>query len=409
VNSTGTNRTILPDNFTSTGLSKIVILVAILAFLSAISNSLTQITVPLLALQLGASYEFIGTMVAISAFIRLILVQPVGWLNDKKGKKWFLVLGFICFLFNFVILYFATTPLHVLISRAFHGIGGAMFYTSAVSLILTNTKENRGYAIGIYATLMGFGFSVGPIIGGYVAENISYIACYIISSAISILAIIIIVFGIHENKVTSEKNNSTIVAEKTSYFSLFRNRELLITCIGAFFISEAIGADISFFPIFGNKLSLTEGTIGLILGIRATLSTIVRIPVGKIADKTNPKKLMIIALAISAAGLYLIPQFRIVWLFPVFLGLEGIGHGIYLTAANSYIGDVTSDKNKGTAVGLYNTVSGLGSVLNMSLLGIIAGRFGVEYTFRFTSFMCILGLVIMFILSKTSDTDQYNS
>lgn len=88
------------------GIRVIIFKVAILGFISDISNSITNITVPLLAVKLGASYEFIGFMVALSTFTRLILVQLVGWLGDKHGKKNFLILGFTFFLFNFIILFF---------------------------------------------------------------------------------------------------------------------------------------------------------------------------------------------------------------------------------------------------------------------------------------------------------------
>jgi MFS family permease len=184
-----------------------------------------------------------------------------------------------------------------------------------------------------------------------------------------------------------------------SYKSMLKNRELLIACIGAFFISEAIGADTSFFPVFGKQLAIKEGIIGMFLGIRAFLSTIVRIPIGKATERIGSKKLMMIALGLASLGLFLVPQFSIIWLFPIFLGLEGIGYGIFLTSANTYIGEVTSEENRGSAVGLYNTFSGIGGVLNMTILGYIASSFGVDSTFRFTSIMCFIGLIIFYTTS----------
>jgi MFS family permease len=106
-----------------------------------------------------------------------------------------------------------------------------------------------------------------------------------------------------------------------------------------------------------------------------------------------------LALGLASLGLFLIPQYRIIWLFPIFLGLGGIGYGIFLTSANTSIGEVTSEENRGSAVGLYNTFSGIGGVLNMTILGYIASSYGVDNTFRFTSIMCFFGLIIINILS----------
>ena len=70
--------------FFSFSISKMALIVAILAFLSDACNSITQPTVSVLAIRLGASYEFIGTMVAVSSLARLLLVQPVGTLSDNR-------------------------------------------------------------------------------------------------------------------------------------------------------------------------------------------------------------------------------------------------------------------------------------------------------------------------------------
>lgn len=380
-------------------LSNVIFVVSILAFLSDLSNSITSVTVPLLALNLGASVEFVGTMVALSSMIRLLLVQPVGILCDKIDKRIFLFLGFVSYLIYFLFLIFATSPIHILLGRIFQGIGSAMFYTAAISLILVNAGENTGLAVGVYATTMGVGFSIGPIIGGFIAEKMGYDMSYIFSIIIATFAIVLLVLVLKENKLHLVNHSKLKTDDNISYKLLLKNKELLIACIGAFFISEAIGADTSFFPVLGRELALPEGIIGTILGIRALLSTIVRIPIGKATERISAKKLMMIALGLASLGLFLVPQFRIVWLFPIFLGLEGIGYGIFLTSANIYIGEVTSEENRGAAVGLYNTFSGLGGVLNMTILGLIAGSFGVANTFRFTSIMCLLGLILINTLS----------
>lgn len=380
-------------------VSNVVITLAILAFLSDISNSITSVTVPLLALNLGASINFVGTMVALSSLTRLLFVQPVGILCDKKDKRIFLIIGYICFLINFLFLIFATIPFHILLGRFFQGIGGAMFYTAAISLILEHAKEKRGLAVGIYATFMGFGFSIGPVIGGFIAEKVSYNMSYLLSTIIALISIAIVIFGVKGTKNKNDINLDSRNKQGLPYKLMLKNNELLIACLGAFFISEAIGADTSFFPVFGREMDLQESIIGMILGIRAFLSTIVRIPIGKATERISSRKLMMLALGLASLGLFLIPQFKIIWLFPIFLGLEGIGYGIFLTSANTYIGEVTREDNRGSAVGLYNTFSGMGGVVNMAILGYVASSLGVDNTFRFTSIMCLLGLIIINILS----------
>jgi len=385
----------------SLSVSRIAIVVAILAFLSDLCNSATSPTVSILTVKLGASYGFVGTMVAVSSLTRLLLVQPVGILGDRIDKRVFLVSGFLCYIINFLLLVVATNPIHILLGRIIGGFGSAFFYTSAVALIITGGSERKGVAVGLYATLMGIGFSLGPLIGGFVAERISYNTSYILSILVAAIALPLAWLGIRREKEKHvEQADIATRSERVEFIKLIQNRELLLTCIGGFFISESIGADVSFFPIFGKDLLLSEGIIGTILSIRAILSTVVRIPIGKATEFIGTKYFMMIALVLSALGLFLVPQFNMVWLFPIFLGLEGIGYGIFLTTANIHIGEITVEGSKGSAVGLYHTFSGIGGVLNMMILGFIASSFGLENTFRFTAVMCIFGLFLMMVLSS---------
>jgi len=381
------------------GVPGIIIIISILAFLSDLCNSATSPTVTLLAIKLGATGSFVGTMVAISSLSRLIIVQPVGILCDRKNPRYFLFLGFFLYIINFLFLIIATSPYHILIGRIIGGIGSAMFYTAAVTLILKTGGQKKGLFIGIYATLMGFGFTIGPMIGGQIAEKISYVASYLFSIGAASSALAITLFVIGKGSRIQISTEASKAPSSIGYRKLLQNKELLSICQGAFFISEAIGADTSFFPIFGKGLLLSEGTIGMILGLRALSSTIVRIPAGKLSDLFGSKRLLIGAMVLSAIGLFLVPQFRVVWLFPVFLSLEGIGYGVFLTTTNTRIGEISDEGQKGAAVGIYNTFSGIGGVLNMTILGFVADAFGVENTFRFTSLMVSTGIIVILVIS----------
>jgi MFS family permease len=348
-------------------------------------------------------------MIAAAALTRLLLVQPVGILIDKYDKRLFILLAFVFYEISFLLTLFAGTPIHLLIARLVRGMGSAFFSTTAVTMVTISSVERKGEAVGFYATLMGLGFSIGPIIGGYLAFEYGYDVSYLLSVILALLALVIILKGLKKKeksnvtKIKTVDDKSESKKKKKGYFHLLKNKELLAAGIGSFFISEAIGADMSFFPIYGKNLFLNESLIGLFLGIRAIFSTIIRIPIGKVIKRISAITVMMFSLFLASLGLFLLPQFRIVWLLPVFLSFEGIAFGMFLVSQRTYIGETTDEENRGTAFGLNYTFSSVGSVLNMTILGFIASNFGVSNTFRFTSAMCILGLVIMIILTRTKE------
>jgi DHA1 family multidrug resistance protein-like MFS transporter len=393
------------------GIPRSVLVAGILAFMSDFCNSITQPTVPLLAVKLGASYTFIGTMVAASSLTALVLVQPVGILGDKRTKRPFLALAFLLYNVNFLLLIFATSPFEILIGRVLYGVGFAMFYTTAAALVLTSSPENTGLAVGFYATLMGTGFFLGPVVGGFVAEKLSYDASYFLSFCFASLAIVIALRGVKEQAVQREKeeeassglHRKTQALGKSGYSDLLKNRELLVPCVGAFFVTAAENGDIGFFPLFGKSLMLSEGVIGVFLGIRSLLSTATRIPTGRVAESFGHKRLMMTGMCLSALGMFLVPQIKVVGLIPMFLGLEGIGFGLFLISGNAYVGKVVDQRNRGAAVGIYMAFAVIGTMMNMIILGGIASIFGVDNAFRFISLMCILGLLIIIAISRSSN------
>ena len=382
---------------------RIAVVVAILAFLSDFCNNATSPTVSILAVNLGASYAYVGTMAAASSLTSLIVTQPVGILSDRLDKRIFLLTGFVCYIVYFLLLIIARSPNEILLGKVAYGLGAAFFYTTAVALVLTERGISKGTSVGLYATLMGAGFSLGPLVGGFVAERVSYSASYALSIAFAAVALPLAWWGIKREAAVPSRAKEV---RTLNMFELARNRELLLACVGGFFAAEAIGVDINFFPVYGKGLLISVGVIGTILGLRAALSTVVRLPVGSVTKRFGVRRLMAVSLSLCALGLFMVPLFDQVWLLILSLGLEGIGYGMFLTASNTYIGEVVPEENRGSAVGFYYTFSNVGGVVNMTVIGLIASAFGVSNTFRYTSATIILGLVIMFMLTREGSSPK---
>jgi MFS family permease len=376
---------------------RIAVVVAVLAFLSDFCNNATSPTVSILAVNLGASYAYIGTMAAASSLTGLIFTQPVGILSDRLDKRIFLLTGFTCYIIYFLLLIIARSPAEILFGKIAYGLGAALFYTTAMALVLTERGINMGTSVGLYATLMGAGFSLGPLVGGFVAERVSYSASYTLSIAFAAAALPLAWWGIKGDEAAPSRKKDV---RTLNMLELARNRELLLACVGGFFAAEAIGVDMNFFPVYGKGILISVGVIGTILALRAALSTVVRLPVGSLTKRFGVRRIMAVSLSLCALGLFMVPFFDNVWLLILSLGLEGIGYGMFLTASNTYIGEIVPEGSRGSAVGFYYTFSNIGGVVNMTVIGLIASVVGISNTFRYTSATIVLGLVIMFVLKR---------
>jgi MFS family permease len=372
--------------------------VAVLAFLSDFCNNATSPTVSILAVRLGATYAYVGLMAAAASLTSLILTQPVGILSDKADKRIFLLAGFACYITYFLLLIVAENPFQILLGKVAYGTGAAFFYTTAVAVVLTERNANKGASIGLYATLMGAGFSLGPLVGGFVAESVSYAASYALSTIVALAALPVAWLGIGRDAAVS----SDVTGGQTmSIIELARNRDLLLACVVGFFAAEAIGVDMNFFPVYGNNLLLSVGVIGTLLALRAILSTVVRLPIGTTMKRFGTKKVMTFALSLCALGVFMVPAFSNVWGLALSLSLEGIGYGMCLTASNTYIGEVVPEGSRGSAAGLYYTFFYVGGAVNLTLAGVVASALGVGNAFRYVSATIVLGLIMILGMART--------
>ena len=109
------------------------------------------------------------------------LIAVMGRFADIFGKLRIFLIGIAIFAAGSVIILFAEAGWMVLLGRASQGMGGAAIFTVAAALISVATpEEKRAAALGLWSASIGFGYGVGPLIGGYLADSISWRGIFVV-------------------------------------------------------------------------------------------------------------------------------------------------------------------------------------------------------------------------------------
>ncbi len=107
----------------------------------------------------------------------LILVG--GSLGDHFGRRRVLLWGVSVFALSSVWCGLAPNPENLIVARAFQGIGGAMMVPGSLAIISASFDgEARGKAIGTWSGFSGVTAALGPVLGGYLVENLSWRAAF---------------------------------------------------------------------------------------------------------------------------------------------------------------------------------------------------------------------------------------
>ena len=158
-------------------------------FLAALDQTVVSTAMPRIIADLGGFDRF--TWVTTSYLVASTTVVPiVGRLSDLYGRKAFFLGGIIIFLVGSVLAGASQTMNQLIFFRAIQGIGGgsimALSFASVGDLF---PPAERGKYQGIVAGVFGLSSVIGPTLGGFITDNLSWNWVFFINVPLTLIVI----------------------------------------------------------------------------------------------------------------------------------------------------------------------------------------------------------------------------
>ena len=99
---------------------------------------------PIFAASLGASWAFLGFIVAVSTITGMALKPVVGILSDRWGRYWWLVVGTAFFVGVPFLYRFIHTPEELFGIRVIHGLATAIFGPVTLAFVAEGGGDKTG-------------------------------------------------------------------------------------------------------------------------------------------------------------------------------------------------------------------------------------------------------------------------
>ena len=154
----------------------------------------TVVNVALPALQRDLSATVIGVQWVIEAYSLLLaaLLLVGGSMGDSYGRRRIFVIGVTVFAAASAWCGFASGIGQLIAARAVQGIGAALLVPGSLAIISNSfSEEERGKAIGTWSAFSAITAAIGPVLGGWLVETISWRAVFFINIPLAILVIVI--------------------------------------------------------------------------------------------------------------------------------------------------------------------------------------------------------------------------
>lgn len=325
-----------------------------------------------------------GLLFACHAVTMAIFAPIWGSLADRYGRKMMveramfggaIVLGAMGFVQNVQQLVLLRT------------IQGALTGTvaAATTLVASSTpRERAGYAMGLLQMAVWTGASVGPLMGGLLADTWGYRAAFLVTASLLFLAGLTVWRFVEEDFTPPARDKENggfwdgikLVARDRSMLSLFSIR---VTVRGA---TRLMGPVL---PLFIQSLMPTTTRIatltGLISGVRAATGAVGAVTIGRASDRLGYRRVLLVC----AAGVTMtyVPQFFVTtaWQLLILQALLGLLMAGVLASMSALLANLAPEGRQGAVYGVDASVVSASNAIGPMLGATVAANWGLRAPF----------------------------
>ena len=338
-----------------------------------------RVTVALYALSRGATPLVVGTLMALYAFMPMLLAVSAGRLSDRIGVRGpmlagscGIVLGAIipCVLPGIVPLYVATSVI---------GVSFMLFQLSmqnATGAFGPPSERAKNFS------LLALGYSIslfcGPLVAGLLIDHASFRTSFAVLALLPLVPIVVLWRGLLK---LPGKHAGHAQATKGGLVDLLGNARLRRVFIVNGLLSMAWDLHSFFVPIYGAKIGLSASRIGIILASFAVATFTVRLVMPRIARRFSEFEVLTTALFVAGAAYALFPfveQVGTLMLLSFVLGLS-LGSGQPMVMSLLY--SMAPAGRMGEAAGVRMTIVNASSFVMPLLFGGVGSTLGLSPVF----------------------------
>jgi EmrB/QacA subfamily drug resistance transporter len=187
----GPKRTRRPDDGATTMRKWLPLLTVCLGtFMLLIDVTIVNVALPKMVSELHASFGSLQWVVDAYALTLAALVLGTGSIADLIGHRQAYIGGLALFAISSFVCGVSPNSDVLVGARAVQGVGAAAMFATTFALLNSNYGgRDRGTAYGMWGAVAGASAAVGPIIGGFLTEAISWRWIFFVNLPVSVLAI----------------------------------------------------------------------------------------------------------------------------------------------------------------------------------------------------------------------------
>ncbi|HOD29941.1 MAG TPA: MFS transporter [Syntrophales bacterium] len=358
--------------------------------------------IPFYIRELGVTDErlvpiWAGIIAAASSLVMAFFSPLWGWLADRYGRKIMVERA----MFGGAVLTFAmglvTDVWQLLFLRL---LSGATTGTIAASIALVSTvvpPKRLGYSLGIMQVAVFLGMTLGPWIGGLLADTVGYRVTFMTGGVILLLGGSLVLFGARERFSRPEKGTP---GTGDRLLSLLAYAGFPAMMALFFFFNFSLHFVMPILPLFIETMCDPSrgvaSTTGLLFAISGGAAALSAGGIGALSDRLGYKPILVAMLLLTSVTLFLHGLAQGITHLVLLRILYGIAAGGILPTMNALVGRLVPPSGYGKAYGLTAATTCLGMAAGPFFGGLMASGWGYRWPFVFIS--AIMAAVTLLVI-----------
>jgi len=366
----------------------------------------------------GEQWVFLAYSLALAS-----LYLPAGAIGDRRGRRGTFMAGVAGFAVASALAGAAPDGGMLIAARALQGVTAAFVATNSLALLRETYGAESGRAVGLWTAFTSVATLGGPPLGGVIVQTVSWRWIFFINLPLAVGAVVLAHQGKCEQLAEHRVGRLDVpgaaaaaagfgfltygmvqgaaygfggvwwafvaaaaalaafavierrAAEPMLPFTLFRRRNFAFANLETFLVYGALGGMFFFFTIYLQFLGFSPAEAGLANVPGSVVMILLSSRFGRLADERGPRMLLVVGPMLVGAGMALFSfmrsrddfwRFGIAGLLVFSLGLSMLVAPITSTALSS-----APERFSGIASGFNQTVSRLGNLLAVAMLGLV--------------------------------------
>lgn len=156
-----------------------------------LDGTVVNVALPDIGRDLGASTSALQWVLNGYLLTLASLILLGGSLGDRMGRRRIFVIGTAWFTGASLLCAVAPSAEALIFARLLQGVGGALLTPGSLAMIEGSFRRaDRARAIGAWSGLTGVGAALGPLLGGYLVEAISWRAIFLINLPLGLFVVL---------------------------------------------------------------------------------------------------------------------------------------------------------------------------------------------------------------------------